>query len=77
MGSPVLFCKSRAGVSARGFQVRKKKSKLCLERENDAMSGPRDEGLWDETITSYVTACIPGLRILASCGQQSTPSAPT
>lgn len=46
-------------------------------KENETSSGPRDEGLWDEKITSYVTACIPGLRVLASCGQLSTPSSPS
>lgn len=41
-----------------------------------ASSGPGDEGLWDETITSYVTARIPGLRVVASCGWQGARCSP-
>lgn len=41
---------------------------LSVENKTPASGVPRNEGLWDETITSYVTAGIPGLRALASCG---------
>lgn len=54
------------------FQVWKRQA--APGKEIQACSGPKNEGLWDETITSYVTACIPGLRVLASCGQHSTPT---
>lgn len=60
------------GGSAAGFQVWKRQA--ASGKLNQASSGPRNEGLWDETITSYVTTCIPGLRVLASCGRQRTPS---
>lgn len=47
-----------------------------VENKTPASSLPRNEGLWDETITSYVTAGIPELRVLASCDWQEPPQPP-